>query len=87
MASAQNLALGPFLLRADHSTFEGHAFRVILTEPSFAGFRAGEDFEVLGVAESSASLCSVPPEPHSQQSTNPFARFSKPPRSGAFGSS
>jgi hypothetical protein len=29
MASAQNLALGPFLLRADHLVFEGRAFGIV----------------------------------------------------------
>ena len=36
MASAHGLALGPFLFRADHLEFEGHAFRVVL-KPSLRG--------------------------------------------------
>jgi hypothetical protein len=33
MASAQSLALGPFLLRTDHLIFEGNAFRVVFLKP------------------------------------------------------
>ena len=50
MASAPNLALGPFLLRADHLVFEGDAFGIVFFEPGFRGVRGGEDLDVLGVA-------------------------------------
>jgi hypothetical protein len=49
MASAHGLALGPFLFRADHLEFEGHAFRVVL-KPSLRG---------VGIRKS--LMCSVSP--------------------------
>jgi hypothetical protein len=51
MASAQNLALGPFLLRTDHLIFERHALGIVFRKPSFRGVSIRKDLDVLGVAD------------------------------------
>ncbi|MCK1641199.1 hypothetical protein IVA95_27290 [Bradyrhizobium sp. 157] len=37
MASAQNLALGPFLFWADYLVLKRHAFGIVFLEPGFRG--------------------------------------------------
>ena len=48
MASAHGLALGPFLFRADHRIFVGHAFRVVLTEQTSAASSVVKTLSMIG---------------------------------------
>jgi hypothetical protein len=48
MASAHGLALGPFLFRDDHRIFEGHAFRVVLTEQTSATSSVAKTWSMIG---------------------------------------
>ena len=50
MASAQNLALGPFLFLAEHVVLRGHAFRIVFREPGLRRVGIREDLEVIDVA-------------------------------------
>jgi len=68
MASAQILALGPFLFCADHLVLKRLALGIVLRKPRRRGFSVREDLKMIG---SSTSLLVSSVDPSCGQTSGP----------------